>query len=82
MCVLLAIVGCRPRYILSNKEMRDVLYDLHRMDGALQVAGYTNGHTQTSYMTVVHDDDELALDYNFTELYTTSYTTTGTIYTL
>ena len=46
MCVLLAIVGCRPRYILSNKEMRDVLYDLHRMDGALQVAGYTNGHTQ------------------------------------
>ena len=43
---------------------------------------YTNGHTQTSYMTVVHDDDELALDYDFTELYTTSYTTTGTRYTL
>ena len=46
MCVLLAIVGCRPRGILSNNEMRDVLYDLHRMDGALQVAGYHSGHGQ------------------------------------
>ena len=45
-CVLLAIVGCRPRGILSNNEMRDVLYDLHRMDGALQVAGYHSGHGQ------------------------------------
>ena len=43
---------------------------------------YTSGYTQTSYMTVVHNDDELGLDYDFTELYTTSYTTTGTSYTL
>ena len=43
---------------------------------------YTSGHTQTSYMTVVHNDDELAIDYDFTELYTTSYTMTGTSYTL
>ena len=48
-CILLlcvAMLGCRPRGILSNKEMRDVLYDLHRVDGALQTAGYNYGHTQ------------------------------------
>ena len=45
-CVLLAIVGCRPRNILSNREMRDVLYDLHRADGAIQVAGYNYSHDQ------------------------------------
>ena len=45
-CVLLAVVGCRPRGVLSNKEMRDVLYDLHRLDGALQTVGYNYGHTQ------------------------------------
>ena len=43
-CVLLAMVGCRPRGVLSNREMRDVLYDLHRVDGAVQVAGYNYGH--------------------------------------
>ena len=46
MCVLLAVVGCRPRGVLSNREMRDVLYDLHRADGALQVAGYNHSHDQ------------------------------------
>ena len=46
MCILLAVVGCRPRGVLSNREMRDVLYDLHRVDGALQVAGYSYGHSQ------------------------------------
>ena len=45
-CVLLAIVGCRPRNVLSNREMRDVLYDLHRADGAIQVAGYNYSHDQ------------------------------------
>ena len=35
-------MGCRPRHVLSNSEMRDVLYDLHRADGALQVAGVLN----------------------------------------
>ena len=42
-CVLLvcvAMLGCRPRGVLSNREMREVLYDLHRADGAIQVAGY------------------------------------------
>ena len=42
----MAIVGCRPRGVLSNREMRDVLYDLHRADGAIQVAGYNYSHDQ------------------------------------
>jgi hypothetical protein len=46
LCVLLAMVGCRPNGVLSNKEMRDVLYDLHRVDGALQTAGYNYGHNE------------------------------------
>ena len=45
-CILLAIVGCRPRGVLSNREMRNVLYDLHRADGAIQVAGYNYSHDQ------------------------------------
>ena len=47
LCLVLtcmAIVGCRPRGVLSNREMRDVLYDLHRADGAIQVAGYNYSH--------------------------------------
>ena len=43
---MLAVVGCRPRGVLSNREMRNVLYDLHRVDGALQVAGYNYSHDQ------------------------------------
>ena len=46
LCILLAVVGCRPRGVLSNREMRDVLYDLHRADGAIQVAGYNYSHDQ------------------------------------
>ncbi len=46
LCFMLAIVGCRPRGVLSNHEMRDVLYDLHRVDGAMQIAGYNYGHDQ------------------------------------
>ena len=48
-CVLLvcvAMLGCRPRGVLSNREMREVLYDLHRADGAIQVAGYNYSHDQ------------------------------------
>ena len=42
--VLTAFVGCRPRGILSNRQFRDVLYDLHRADGIIQVAGYHYSH--------------------------------------
>ena len=44
--LLCVVVGCRPRGILSNREMREVLYDLHRADGAIQVAGYNYSHDQ------------------------------------
>lgn len=55
--LLAAFVGCRPRGVLSNREMRDVLYDLHRADGAIQVAGYNYGHSQelASYYKSVLD---------------------------
>ena len=58
MSLLAALVGCRPRGVLSNREMRDVLYDLHRVDGALQVAGYGYGHSQevAGYYKNVLDD--------------------------
>lgn len=58
MSLLTALVGCRPRGVLSNREMRDVLYDLHRVDGALQVAGYGYGHSQevAGYYKNVLDD--------------------------
>ena len=45
-CVLLVQMGCRPRGVLSNNEMREVLYDLHRADGAIQLAGYNYSHDQ------------------------------------
>ena len=53
----LAMVGCRPRGVLSNNEMRNLLYDLHRADGAIQVAGYNYGHNQeiASYYKSVLD---------------------------
>lgn len=45
--VLLCVVaGCRPRSVLSNREMRDLLYDLHRTDGVIQILGYNYGHNQ------------------------------------
>ncbi|MEE0922527.1 MAG: DUF4296 domain-containing protein [Paludibacteraceae bacterium] len=40
------MMGCRPHNVLSNREMRDLLYDLHRVDGAMQVAGYNYGHNE------------------------------------
>lgn len=56
--VAVAMVGCRPPNVLSNNEMRDVLYDLHRVDGALQVAGYNYGHDEevAAYYKDVLDD--------------------------
>ena len=57
-CVLLlALAGCRPRGVLSSREMRDVLYDLHRADGAIQVAGYNYSHDEelASYYKSVLD---------------------------
>ena len=43
-CLLsvLAVIfsGCRPRGVLSSREMRSLLVDLHKTDGMLQVNGW------------------------------------------
>ena len=44
--MLLSLAGCRPRYVLSSKQMRAVLHDLHRADAILQVAGYNYGNDE------------------------------------
>lgn len=50
-------VGCRPRNVLSSREMRELLYDLHRVDGAMQILGYNYGHDQelSAYYKAVLD---------------------------
>ena len=35
--VVLSLTGCRPKGILSSREMREVLVDLHKTDGILQI---------------------------------------------
>ncbi len=42
----IVVVGCRPSGVLSPDEMRDILYELHRADGAIQAAGYNYSHDQ------------------------------------
>lgn len=44
--MVLLLAGCRPRGVLSSREMRKVLVDLHRADAVLQVAGYNYGHDE------------------------------------
>lgn len=44
--LFLSLVGCRPHGVLSSKQMRSVLYDLHRTDAILQAAGYNYGHDE------------------------------------
>ena len=43
---VVCLAGCRPRGVLSSREMRSVLHDLHRADAILQVAGYNYGHDE------------------------------------
>ena len=38
--------GCRPKGILTTRQMRSVLHDLHRADAILQVSGYSYGHDE------------------------------------
>lgn len=46
--LLVAIMfsSCRPSSVLSSREMRALLIDLHRADAVLQVAGYNYGHDE------------------------------------
>ena len=47
-CILFVLTvlltGCRPRGILSSRQMRSVLVDLHKTDALLQVHGLHHGH--------------------------------------
>jgi len=43
---LLSLTACRPKGILSTRQMEDILVDLHTSEGVLQVAGYNYGHDE------------------------------------
>lgn len=44
--VLVSLVGCRPKGVLSNQEMEDLLYELHMTDGVIDQAGMVYGHDE------------------------------------
>lgn len=44
--ILLTATSCRPKGILSSKQMEDLLVDLHTTEALLQVKGYTYGHDE------------------------------------
>lgn len=39
-------IGCRPNGILSSRQMREVLVDLHKADAILQVSGMQHGYDE------------------------------------
>lgn len=39
---MVLVAGCRPRDILSRREMQAVLLDLHKAEAVLQVSGYAS----------------------------------------
>lgn len=57
LAVLVCFAGCRPRGILSSRQMRNVMYDLHRADAIIQVRGYSYNHDEdvARYYQVVLD---------------------------
>lgn len=44
LCLLVSSCARRPKGVLSNRKMVQVLTDVHRTEGILQLAGYTYGH--------------------------------------
>ena len=44
--ILMVFAGCRPRGVLSSRQMRDVLYDLHRADAILRQSNLDYGHDE------------------------------------
>lgn len=46
LCFVLCTSSCRPRGVLSSRQMREVLYDLHYTEAVLQVSGYNYGHDE------------------------------------
>ena len=53
----LCLTSCRPKGILSSREMRKVLIDLHKTDALLQVSGYNRGYDEQKnyYYAIVLD---------------------------
>ncbi len=44
--LFLSLPSCRPHGILSSRQMRQVLVDLHKTDALLQVSGLMHGHNE------------------------------------
>ena len=44
--VLMVFAGCRPKGILSSRQMQNVLYDLHRADAILRQYNLEYGHDE------------------------------------
>lgn len=44
MMVTVVLSGCRPREVLSSRQMRRILVDLHKTDAVLQANGLQHGH--------------------------------------
>ena len=57
LAALVCFTACRPRGVLSSRQMRNVMYDLHRADAIIQVKGYNYGHDEdiAKYYQVVLD---------------------------
>lgn len=55
--VLCTFSSCRPKGVLSARQMQDVLYDLHYTEAVLQTSGYNYGHDEAVgkyYYEVLH----------------------------
>lgn len=48
--IVLCLAGCRPRGILTSRQMREVMIDLHKTDAVLQVCGKQYGHNEEEDM--------------------------------
>ena len=50
-------MGCRPKGVLSSREMRDVMVDLHKTDAMLQMSGlrFDENEKRTKYYAAVMD---------------------------
>ena len=44
--VMALVSGCRPKGILSQREMVNVICDMHYADAVLQISGMTYGHSE------------------------------------
>ena len=43
---IFCLTGCRPKGILSSREMRKVLVDLHKTDALINITGLQYGHDE------------------------------------